>query len=148
VVGIATKPVFHVVLLTPKAKLLDCRAVSVILPCSDGERGILRNHCPLLSELSYGIMQVYDIHEGSEAFFVLEGGFASFSENNLTVLAYDAITFNGVDPEKAKQMISHAQSVIAGQDYNQVHSEKSDMVRSRLILRMAEMKGQKIQPEK
>jgi ATP synthase F1 epsilon subunit len=148
VVGIATKPVLHVVLLTPKAKLLDCRAASVILPCSDGERGILRNHCPMLTGVGRGIMQVHDIHDHPNAYFVLEGGFARFSENNLTVLAYDAITFTGVNPDKIKQIISHAQGVIAGQDYTTMHSGQSETARSRLILRMAEMSGQKMTLEK
>lgn len=147
-VGIATKPVLHVVLLTPKAKLLDCRAVSVILPCSDGERGILRNHCPMLTGVGRGIMQVHEIHDQPDAYFVLEGGFARFSENNLTILAYDAITFTGVNPEKVKQMISHAQGLIAGQDYSQANIGQSEQARNRLILRMAEMSGQKTTLEK
>lgn len=147
-VSIAAKPVIHVVLLTPKAKLLDCRAVSVIIPCSDGERGVLRNHCPLLTGLGWGIMQVKEIPDHPDAFFVLEGGFARFSENNLTILAYDAITFDGVSPEKAQQMVSHAQSVIAGQDYSKLHLGDYDVRRSRLILRMAEMSGQKVLLEK
>ena len=147
-VSIAAKPVLHVVLLTPKAKLLDCRAVSAIIPCTDGERGILRNHCPLLTGLGWGIMQVKDIHDRQDAYFVLEGGFARFSENNLTILAYDAITFDGVSPEKVKQMISHAQGAIAGQDYTALHTGESDIKRSRLVLRMAEMSGQKVLLEK
>jgi ATP synthase F1 epsilon subunit len=142
VVGIVTKPVLHVVLLTPKAKLLDCRAVSVILPCSDGERGILRNHCPMLTGVGKGIMQVHEISDHPDAYFVLEGGFARFSENNLTVLAYDAITFNEVNPDKVKQIISHAQEVIASQEYTP--SGQSEKARSRLILRMAELGDQKM----
>lgn len=147
-VSVAAKPILNVVLLTPKAKVLDCRAVSVIIPCSDGERGVLRNHCPLLTGLTWGIMQVKEIHDRPDAYFVLEGGFARFSENNLTVLAYDVITFDGVSPEKVKQMVSHAQGVVAGQDYSALHLGESDVKRSRLILRMAELAGQKAQVEK
>jgi ATP synthase F1 epsilon subunit len=148
VVGIVTKPVLRVVLLTPKAKLVDCRAVSVIIPCSDGERGILRNHCPMLTGLNRGIMQIHEIPDRPDMYFVLEGGFARFSENNLTVLAYDAITFNDVNPEKVKEMISHAQGVITGQGYSQASMGQPEITRNRLILRMAEMSGQKAKIEK
>ncbi len=147
-VGIVTKPVLHVVLLTPKAKLLECRAASVVIPCTDGERGVLRNHCPLLTGLNWGVMQVRGIPDRPDSFFVLEGGFARFSENNLTVLAYHATTFDGISPEKVKQMISHAQEVVTGQDYSQVHFGNIEVRRSKLILRMAEMCGQRSAVEK
>ncbi|MEN6307744.1 MAG: ATP synthase F1 subunit epsilon [Anaerohalosphaeraceae bacterium] len=146
-VGLVTKPTFRVVLLTPRAKLQDCRAGSVIIPCSDGERGILRNHCPLLTGLNLGIMQVQGIPDRDSAYYVIEGGFARFSENHLTVLAYDAVTFENLDADKIKQVISQAQGVVAGQEYIKTQLQKVNMARSRLILRMAELAGQ-LQPAK
>ncbi len=146
-VGLVTKPTFRVVILTPRAKLLDCRAGSVIIPCSDGERGILRNHCPLLTGLNLGIMQVQGIPDRDSAYYVLEGGFARFSENHLTVLAYDAVTFENLDADKIKQVISEAQGVVAGQEYIKTQLQKVNMNRSRLILRMAELTGH-LQPVK
>ncbi|HML75303.1 MAG TPA: ATP synthase F1 subunit epsilon [Anaerohalosphaeraceae bacterium] len=146
-VGLVTKPTFRVVLLTPRAKLLDCRAGSVIIPCSDGQRGILRNHCPLLTGLELGIMEVQGIPDRQSAYFVVEGGFARFSENNLTVLAYDAVTFENLDDDKIKQIISQAQGVVAGQEYIKTQLQKVNMARSRLILRMAQLAG-KLEPVK
>jgi len=142
VVGIATKTTFRVALLTPRSKLLDCRAATAVIPCSEGLRGILRNHCPFLTGLSLGIMHVEGISDRPDrpnALYILEGGFARFSENHLTVLAYDVITFEGLDPEKVKQMITHAQNVLADQDLAQANLKRSEKVRSRLIVRMAEM---------
>ncbi|MBN2511922.1 MAG: ATP synthase F1 subunit epsilon [Sedimentisphaerales bacterium] len=140
-VGLVTKPTFRVVILTPRAKLLDCRASSVIIPCSDGQRGILRNHCPLLTGLDLGIMEVQGIPDRDSAYFVIEGGFARFSENHLTVLAYDAVTFENLDVEKIKQVISQAQGVVAGQEYIKTQLQKVNMARSRLVLRMAQLAG-------
>lgn len=138
-VGLVTKTAFRVVLLTPRSKLLNCRAGAVVIPCTDGLRGILRNHCPFLTGLSQGIMQVRGIADRPDAFYILEGGFARFSENHLTVLAYDVVTFEGLDPEKVKQMVSHAKSVVVGQEYIKTQLQRTDMARSRLIVRMAEM---------
>jgi F-type H+-transporting ATPase subunit epsilon len=131
-----------VVLLTPRSKLLDCRAEGVVIPCSDGMRGILHNHCPLLSSLQLGIMQVQGIsdkQDKTKAWFILEGGFACFSENSLTVLAYDAITFEGLAPEKVQDMISKAKSAVSSQEAIKTQDERLDMTRNRLIVRMAEM---------
>jgi F-type H+-transporting ATPase subunit epsilon len=139
VVGLATKTAFRIILLTPRARLLDCRAGGVVIPCSDGQRGILRNHCPLLTGLSQGIMHVRDIPDRADAFYVLEGGFARFSENHLTVLAYDAITFDGLTPEKIKDMISRAQNAVLSQELIKSQAQRVDMARNRLIVRMAEM---------
>jgi F0F1-type ATP synthase epsilon subunit len=146
VVEVATKTAFRVVLLTPRSKLLDCRAGAAVIPCSDGMRGILRNHCPLLTGLSQGIMQVQGITDHPDAFYILEGGFARFSENHLTVLAYDVITFEGLDPKKVEQMISHAKSVVVGQEDIKTQLQRTDVIRSRLIVRMAE-KASLLTPE-
>jgi F-type H+-transporting ATPase subunit epsilon len=139
VVEVAPKTTFHITLLTPRAKLLNCQADSVVIPSTDGLWGVLRNHCPFLTGLSCGIMQVHGIADRPDAYFVLDGGFARFSENNLTVLAYDVVTFEGLEPEKVKQMISHAQSVVVGQEHTKTQLQQSDTARNRLIVRMAEM---------
>jgi ATP synthase F1 epsilon subunit len=139
VVGLPTKTAFHIVLLTHRAKLLDCRAGMVVVPCSDGQRGILRNHCPLLTGLSQGIMQVRGIPDRPDVFYLLEGGFARFSENNLTVLAYDAFTFEGLAPDKIQDMISNARSAVISQQLIKTEVQRVEMARNRLIIRMAEI---------
>jgi F-type H+-transporting ATPase subunit epsilon len=122
---------FRVVLLTPKAKLLDCRCGSVVLPAHDGQLGVLRNHCPLLSKMGFGIMQVREIPDRPDAFFVINGGFA--------VLAYDVITFEGKDSETVEAMVSHAHSVVAGQEYIRTQQEAIDMKKAKFIVHMAEL---------
>jgi F0F1-type ATP synthase epsilon subunit len=84
-------------------------------------------------------MHVRDIPERPDVFYVLEGGFARFSENHLTVLAYDAITFEGLAPDKVQDMISRAQSAILSQELIKSQAQRVDMARNRLIVRMAEM---------
>lgn len=139
-VGIS-RGIFRLVLLTPKAKLLDCRAGSLILPAHDGQWGILRNHCPLLAKLSLGIMQVREISDRPDAFFILEGGFVRVTENHITVLAYDTITFEGLDQEEIQGMVSDAQSVVVGKEYIRTQRREVDVERARLIVRMAQMAG-------
>jgi F0F1-type ATP synthase epsilon subunit len=84
-------------------------------------------------------MHVRDIPDRPDAFYVLEGGFARFSENHLTILAYDAITFEGLSPDKVQEMISRAKSAILSQESIKTQAQRVDMARNRLIVRMAEM---------
>jgi F-type H+-transporting ATPase subunit epsilon len=130
---------FRIVLLTPKAKLLDCRCGSVVLPAHDGQLGILRNHCPLLSKLGFGVMQVHEIPDRLDAFFIIDGGFVRISENHVTVLAYDVTTFEGQDPKAVETMISHARSVVAGQEYIRTQHEAIDLKKAKFIVHMAEL---------
>ena len=130
---------FRVVLLTPKAKLLDSRCGSVVLPAHDGQLGILRNHCPLLSELGFGIMQVHEIPDRPDAFYIINGGFVRISENHVTVLAYDITTFEGMKAEATEALVSHAHSVVAGQEYIRTQQEAIDLEKAKFIVHMAEM---------
>jgi ATP synthase F1 epsilon subunit len=139
-VGI-TKGLFRVILLTPKASLLDCRAASVILPAHDGQRGILRNHCPMLAKLSLGILQIREVVDRPDAFYMLEGGFVRVTENHVTILAYDALTFEGMEKEQSQKLLSDCQSVLVGKEYIRAQRGKVDAERSRLIVRMAGLAG-------
>jgi F-type H+-transporting ATPase subunit epsilon len=130
---------FRIVLLTPRARLLECRCGSVVLTAHDGQLGILRNHCPMLSELGFGIMQVHEIADRPDAFFIINGGFVRVSENHVTVLAYDVTTFEGMDAEAVEQLVSHAHSVVAGQDYIRTQQEAIDHQKAKYIVQMAEL---------
>ena len=139
-VGISTG-VFRVVLLTPKAKLMDCRAGSVTMPAYDGQWGILRNHCPVLTRLKLGILQIRQIADRPDAFYILEGGLARVNDNHLTILAYDVLTFEGRSEEEVREMVSEAQSIVVGQEYIRTQRLKVDPVRAQLVVRMARMAG-------
>ncbi len=136
-----TRGLFRVIPPTPQANLLDCRAGSVILPAHDGQRGILRNHCPMLAKLSLGILQVREIVDRPDAFYMLEGGFVRATENHVTILAYDALTFEGMEKEQVQKLLSDCQSVLVGKEYIRTQRREVDAERSRLIVRMAGMAG-------
>jgi F-type H+-transporting ATPase subunit epsilon len=130
---------FRIVLLTPKAKLLEVRAGSLVLPAFDGQLGILRNHSPLLSELGFGIMQVREIADRPDAFFIINGGFVRVSENHVTVLAYEVTTFEDKAPDQIEAMVSHAHSVVAGQAYIRTQQDAIDQKLAKAIVHMAEL---------
>ena len=132
---------FRVVLLTPKASLLDCRVGSLVLPGNDGYFGVLRNHCPMLCTLNRGIMQVREIPDRADAFYVVDGGFVRVGENHVTVLAYEITTFEGLDEKATEQMLYHASSVAAGQEYIRSQQQAIDVQKARMIVQMAKLAG-------
>jgi len=139
---------FRVVLLTPKASVLDCRAGSLVLPGDDGYFGVLRNHCPMLSVLKRGIMQVREIPDRADAFYLVEGGFVRIGENHVTVLAYEVTTFEGLNKKATEELLYHAQSVAAGQNYIRTQQDAIEIGKAKMIVKMAEMAGILAEQEK
>lgn len=107
---------FKCVLLTRNRTLLDCKAKSLVVPAHDGQLGILRNHCPVMTELGLGILTVKGIQEedGSEAekHFLIDGGFLRASSNNITILAYDVEFFDDISMEEVDKLIEKADKLL------------------------------------
>jgi len=131
---------FKCILRTPTREMINCRARSVIIPAADGMLGILRNHEPVLSTLTMGIVQVRDIHGRNNAFFLVNGGFLRFSENHLMLLSDDVTTFEGMSEEQARDALSKAKSIVVGGAYISTQTgEEYDLQRAKLMVRMGEM---------
>ena len=131
---------FRFVLRTPQGTLIDCRAGLLIFPAYDGLQGVLRNHVPMLCKLSLGIVQVKEIHDGEDAFFLLNGGFARISENFVTILSHDVTTFEGLNAEESEEMLSKARShAIGGAYFSTQTGQAVDMQKAKLVIKMAEM---------
>jgi len=106
---------FRCVLLTPQGKLFDGKVGSLVLPAHDGMIGVLRNHMPMLCKLGMGIMEVKDIPGRGNAYFLIDGGFVRVSENFVTVLAYEVITFEDMDVKQAEKIASaEKEALLAG----------------------------------
>jgi F0F1-type ATP synthase epsilon subunit len=96
---------FQCVVIAPSGKLLDCASDSVIIPAHDGQRGILRNHMPMFCALGLGIMEIKNVSSELNAlqkplFLMVNGGFALFASNLLKVVAYDAVSIDGLSGEQ------------------------------------------------
>jgi F0F1-type ATP synthase epsilon subunit len=131
---------FRCVLLTPTGKVLDCRTSGLVLPAHDGLMGVLRNHSPMLCKLGKGILQVRDIPEKGDAFYLIDGGFGRISENSVTVLTYEVVTFEGMERQTAEHLVSRAKSVVVGGGYIR-QTEKMASDKAALLVKMGEMSG-------
>lgn len=134
---------FKCVLLTRNRTLLDCKAKSLIAPAFDGQIGILRNHCPILTELGLGILSVKGIQtkDGEEdKHFLVDGGFLKVSENNVTVLAYDVEFFEGIEMDKIDAMLEKAEDLLKADAFSPQIRDKQ-VKKAMLIKQLAELSG-------
>ncbi len=86
---------FRCRLITPEAQVLDEPAVSAVIPCWDGQLGILLHRAALVTELGTGELKLEfpdksGTRGGQRSFFVSDG-FAQMLNNSLTILAASAI---------------------------------------------------------
>jgi F-type H+-transporting ATPase subunit epsilon len=132
--------VFHCVVMTPKAKVLECKTPSVILPAHDGQVGIWRNHMPMLVELGLGLMEVKgsdeEGQEHKDCTLLVDGGFARISQNVLTILTYEATAPEDVTKAKAEQMLAKAQS-LPETDPESLKHKQHQVRRATLAMQMA-----------
>ena len=83
---------------------------SVNLPGTEGRMGILPNHSPLLTTLSFG--EVVVRQRGEEAYFAIGGGFAEVQPDHVIVLADSAEHADEIDIERAERARQEAEQVM------------------------------------
>ncbi|MBL6966060.1 MAG: ATP synthase F1 subunit epsilon [Anaerolineales bacterium] len=86
-------------------------ADSVLLPGTEGEMGILPNHAPLLSTLSYGVIKVRQ--QNAEEIFTVAGGVVEVQPKIITVLADRAENVREIDVARAEAARRRAEKILA-----------------------------------
>lgn len=83
----------------------------VSLPGTEGIMGILPNHAPLLTALSFGEVMIRK--EGDEEFFAIGGGFAEINPTQVIVLADSAEQAEEIDLDRAQRAREEAEKAMA-----------------------------------
>ncbi len=86
----------HFELVSPERLVLAQEADMVVVPGTEGDFAVLKDHAPTVSTLRAGILQVMD-SEGGDAKLLIVGGFAEVSGEGLTVLAEETFALDGID---------------------------------------------------
>nr|WP_297164613.1 ATP synthase F1 subunit epsilon [uncultured Dysgonomonas sp.] len=71
-------------IISPEKMLFQGAVLSVILPGTDGEFGILPDHAPLIASLRKGDIS-YEIEKGSPEIVTIESGFVEVKKNVVTI---------------------------------------------------------------
>lgn len=81
------KQMLHVTIVSPEKTLYEGNAEGVELPGKKGRFEVLRNHAPIVSILSSGVVRVKGA-EGTEV--AVRGGFVEVSANEVSVCVEEA----------------------------------------------------------
>lgn len=81
---------FACTIVTPTQAVLDGQVNYASFPAWDGQMGVMPRRAPVLTKLGIGSLRL-DFPEGGSRWFLIEGGFAEFHDDQLSILS-DAAT--------------------------------------------------------
>ena len=101
----------HVELVTQERRVFEePEADLVLVPAVEGEMGVLPNHAPVLTTMSFGELV---IRKGeAEERFAIYGGVVDVRPDKVVVLADLAESSYALDLEKAQQAREHARQIL------------------------------------
>ena len=99
---------FNVKVVTYQEKVLEQEADFLLVRTTEGDMGVLPNHSPFVAELAIGEMMIR--LNGTEKSYFVSGGFLEISNNNVTILADEAIASELIDLERAKKEAEEAKA--------------------------------------
>lgn len=101
---------FKVAVVTPNGEVFNYpNATLTVIHTTDGELGIMANHNPLISALATSEMRIQDKANDYEERLAVNGGFAEFSSNKLTVVADAAEKAGEIDVNRAERARDRAE---------------------------------------
>ncbi|WP_303189769.1 ATP synthase F1 subunit epsilon [Fusobacterium ulcerans] len=99
---------FKVKVVNYQEKVLEQDAEFLLVRTTEGEMGILPNHSPFVAGLAIGEMKIR--LNGEEKYYFVSGGFLEISNNNVTVLADEAMPCEMIDLERARKEAEEAKA--------------------------------------
>jgi F-type H+-transporting ATPase subunit epsilon len=121
---------FHFELVSPDRLMFSGPAESVLVPGSEGDFVVLRDHAPVMASLRPGVVTIDDA-QGKQMRVFVRGGFADVSAAGLIVLAETAIPASELNAAHIDQEIQNAQEDLddAPDDQKRPWQEKLDRLR-------------------
>jgi F-type H+-transporting ATPase subunit epsilon len=93
---------FHFELVSPEKLLFSGDVESVVVPGSEGQFTVLKDHAPFMTTLRPGIV---DIGGAAPQKLFVRGGFADVAKPGLTILAEQAIAVSDLDAARIEAEI-------------------------------------------
>ncbi|MEX0823138.1 MAG: ATP synthase F1 subunit epsilon [Balneolaceae bacterium] len=114
---------FHAQILTPNGSLFDGEVSGVQVPGSEGKFEMLFNHAPIVSTLTIGKV-VIKKEDQSELVFAVNGGFIEMSDNQMTLLAEEAVEASKIDVDEARAARDAAKNKLSSKEGERTSAEK------------------------
>ena len=101
---------FKLEIISPNEIIFEKEIDLVILPGSEGDLGILKDHMPFLTSLRVGIVYIYLEKKIIETFLVT-GGIVEVSQNRCSLLTEEVINTNSVSSTNKTEESSNKNEV-------------------------------------
>ena len=121
---------FHFELVSPDKQMFSGEAESVLVPGSEGDFVVLKDHAPVMASLKPGVIAIEDAAGKHKRIFV-RGGFADVSPAGLIVLAETALPEGELDAARLDQEIRDTEEDFADapDEQKRMWQEKLDRLR-------------------
>ena len=118
-------------LVSPERLLFAGDVEEVVVPGTEGEFTVLKDHAPLMSTLKPGVVTMAEAGGKRSRLFV-RGGFADVAPTGLTILAEKAVPLENFDAAAIEAEIRDAEAdvgALPGEEPRRVAQEKVDQLR-------------------
>jgi F-type H+-transporting ATPase subunit epsilon len=122
---------FHFELVSPERLMFSGEVEAVIVPGTEGQFTVLKDHAPLMTRLKPGIVEVDETDTKKSRLFV-RGGFADVAPSGLTILAELAMPVEDFDAAAVAAQIKDAEEDVAdatNDEQKRLANEKLDQLR-------------------
>jgi F-type H+-transporting ATPase subunit epsilon len=121
---------FHFELVSPDKLMFSGEAEAVLVPGSEGDFVVLKDHAPVMASLKPGVIAIEDAAGKHKRIFV-RGGFADVSPAGLIVLAETALPEGELDAARLDQEIRDTEEDLADapDEQKRLWQEKLDRLR-------------------
>lgn len=121
---------FHFELVSPNKLMSSGPAESVLVPGSEGDFVVLKDHAPVMASLRPGVV-TFEEAQGKQTRIFVRGGFADVSAAGLILLAETAIPEGELDAAHLDQEIKNAEEDLADapDEQKRLWQEKLDRLR-------------------
>jgi F-type H+-transporting ATPase subunit epsilon len=118
---------FHFELVSPERLLFAGEVEAVVVPGSEGQFTVMRDHAPFMSTMKPGVVEVVESASKSLRLFV-RGGFADVSPAGLTILAEQAIPVEDINLAHIEAEIQYAQEDLADAQSDEARRAASEKI--------------------
>jgi F-type H+-transporting ATPase subunit epsilon len=121
---------FHFELVSPEKLVYSGNVKSVVVPGTEGEFTVLKDHAPLIATMKLGVVVIEEAPAKKLRLFV-RGGFAEVAPSGLTILAEQTIPLAELDAAGLDAELKNFEEEVAGaktDEARRVAVEKRDQL--------------------
>jgi F-type H+-transporting ATPase subunit epsilon len=122
-------------LVSPERILFSGEVDQVVVPGTEGDFAVLKDHAPVMSSLRAAVLTIDASGKPTQRMFI-RGGFADVSPNGLTVLAEQAIPVEEVTPDTL-----HAEAELAEAEFAKATSDEGRRAAKERLAQIVELRA-------